>query len=70
MAEQANWREDTLIGDRVMDGVILAAGMIISLIAIVSLLIGEQGSKGITKEYKTKSGTKRTAKKSREQHIV
>lgn len=55
-----------------MDGVILAAGMIASLIAIVSLLINEGGgTKGIVdKPYKTKSGKVHTAKKSREQHIV
>ena len=54
-----------------MDGVILAAGMIASLIAIVSLLLSEgDGTKGITNEYVTKSGVKHTAKKSREQHIV
>ncbi len=54
-----------------MDGVILAAGMIASLIAIVHLLISEGGgTKGITHEYRTKSGKIHTAKKSREQHIV
>jgi len=42
-----------------------------SLIAIVSLLLNESGgTKGITGEYKTKSGKIHTAKKSREQHIV
>ncbi len=54
-----------------MDGVILAAGMIASLIALVHLLINEGGgTKGITHEYRTKSGKIHTAKKSREQHIV
>ncbi len=54
-----------------MDGVLLAAGMIASLIAIVHLLINEGGgTKGITDEYTTRSGVKHTAHKSREQHIV
>ena len=53
-----------------MDGVILAAGMIVSLIAIVGLLFGAEGSKGITDEYTSKSGVKRTAKKDRQEHIV
>ena len=53
-----------------MDGVILAAGMIASLIAIVGLLLSEGGgTKGITNEY-VKSGVKRTAKQSRGQHLV
>ena len=53
-----------------MDGVILAAGMIASLIAIVGLLCGAEGSKGITPEYITKTGAKHTAKQSRTEHIV
>jgi hypothetical protein len=53
-----------------MDGVILAAGMIASLIAIVGLLFGDEGSKGITEEYTTKSGIKHTAKRDRQEHIV
>ena len=55
-----------------MDGVILAAGMIASLIALVHLLISEGGgTKGIVdKPYKTKSGSTHTAHKNREQHIV
>ena len=53
-----------------MDGVILAAGIIASLSAIVGLLFGAEGSKGITTQYTTKSGVRRTAKKSREQHLV
>ena len=31
---------------------------------------GLEGAKGITEEYTTKSGIKRTAKKDREDHIV
>ena len=53
-----------------MDGVILAAGMVASLIAIVGLLFGAEGSKGITSEYTTKSGVKHTAKRDRKEHIV
>jgi|TARA_R110000851_G_scaffold79763_16_gene175661 hypothetical protein len=54
-----------------MDGVILAAGMIASVVAIVSLLISDNGgTKGITQPYTTKSGKTRTAKKDRDQHIV
>ena len=53
-----------------MDGVILAAGMIASLSAIVGLLFGAEGSKGITTQYTTKSGVRRTAKKERSDYIV
>ena len=31
---------------------------------------GREGAKGITEEYTTESGIKRTAKKDREDHIV
>tara|TARA_B100000497_G_C7400052_1_gene253613 strand:- start:349 stop:522 length:174 start_codon:yes stop_codon:yes gene_type:complete len=37
---------------------------------IYTVLNGNSGSKGITEEYTSKSGVKRTAKKSREEHIV
>ena len=72
MAEQANWREDTLIGDRVMELVLgLTTLGIISICYMMYIVVtGESGTKGITKEYTSKSGTKRTAKKTREQHIV
>jgi hypothetical protein len=55
-----------------MDGVILAAGMIASLIAIVGLLFGAEGSKGIEEEpyYGRKTGKLYTAGKNREHHIV
>ena len=53
-----------------MDGVILAAGMVASVIAIISLIFGAEGSKGITEEYTSKSGIKHTAKRDREEHIV
>lgn len=43
-------------------------------IAIVTLLNnsrkGREGTKGITEEYTSKSGVKRTAKKDRSNHIV
>jgi len=51
--------------------ILLTAGIMSSLIAIVTLLLNDSGgTKGITGEYKTKSGKIHTAKKSREQHIV
>tara|TARA_R110001606_G_C15250386_1_gene637326 strand:+ start:27 stop:200 length:174 start_codon:yes stop_codon:yes gene_type:complete len=56
-----------------IDGVILAAGMIASLIAIVSLLLSESGgTKGIEEEpyYGRKTGKIYTAGKNREHHIV
>lgn len=57
-----------------MDGVILVALMVPAVIAVFSIMIhvisNDGGTKGITQPYTTKSGTKRTAHKSREQHIV
>ena len=56
-----------------MDGVILAAViacMIVSLYAILSLIFDAGGTKGITKQYKSKDGVTRTAKKERSDHIV
>ncbi|MDA8842249.1 hypothetical protein N9N08_01095 [bacterium] len=56
-----------------MDGVLLAAGMIASLIAIVHLLITEGGgTKGIEQEpyYGRKTGKIHTAKKERVDYIV
>ncbi len=54
-----------------MDGVLLMAGVLASLIVIIHLLVTDEGgTKGITDEYTTKSGIKHTAKKSREQHLV
>lgn len=44
---------------------------ILSLASIYGLLVRNlEGTKGITKPYKTKSGRLRTAKKSRERHLV
>ena len=37
---------------------------------IYTVIKGKGGSKGITDEYTSKSGVVRTAKKSREEHIV
>ena len=37
---------------------------------IYTVIKGKGGSKGITEEYTSKSGVIRTAKKSREEHIV
>lgn len=58
-----------------MDGVILLAILIPSVIAMFTFLIqlvnDNAGTKGISKEpYTTKSGVVHTAKKSRENHIV
>lgn len=44
---------------------------ILSLASIYGLLVRNlEGSKGLTKPYKTKNGKLRTAKKSRETHLV
>ena len=37
---------------------------------ILTVIRGDGGTKGITEEYTSKSGTKRTAKKSRQERIV
>ena len=53
--------------------ILIAQVTTIVLIIMVLLredLFGNGGSKGITNEYTSKSGIKRTAKKSREDHIV
>lgn len=53
--------------------ILIAQVTIIVLIVMIFLredLFGNGGSKGITDEYTSKSGIKRTAKKSREDHIV
>ena len=53
---------------------ILLALIISSAISIVVLLNiskkGKEGSKGITDEYTSKAGIKRTAKRDRSDHIV
>jgi hypothetical protein len=57
-----------------MDGIILliVAFFPFSLVLyfIYTIIKGKGGSKGITDEYTSKSGVVRTAKKSREEHIV
>ncbi len=57
-----------------MNGLILFVIGFASAISIVTLLNiskkGREGSKGITEEYILKNGTKHTAKKDRENHIV
>ena len=72
MAEQTDRWKDRLIGNRIMELVLgLATLGIISICYMMYIVVtGESGTKGITKEYTSKSGTKRTAKKTREQHIV
>jgi len=58
-----------------MDGVILMFVILPTIIALytfafINIIKGDAGTKGITQPYITKSGTKHTAHKSREQHIV
>ncbi|MDB2535087.1 hypothetical protein N9X70_03445 [Gammaproteobacteria bacterium] len=57
-----------------MDAILLVLIGAISGAAIVTLLNisrkGREGSKGITEEYTSKKGVKRTAKKDREDFIV
>ena len=57
-----------------MDAILLFLIGAISGAAIVTLLNisrkGREGSKGITEEYTSKKGVKRTAKKNREDFIV
>ena len=53
-----------------MDIVLLMFFSVIVFIVIVDLMFGNEGTKGITSKYKTKSGVTRTAKKERSDHIV
>ena len=57
-----------------MDAILLVLIGAISGAAIVTLLNisrkGREGAKGITEEYTSKKGVKRTAKKDREDFIV
>ena len=57
-----------------MDGIVLVAITVPAVIALFGLMYqiinNDGGTKGITEPYVTKSGTKHTAHKSREQHIV
>jgi len=50
---------------------LLFAIAILSLAAIYGLLVRNlEGTKGLTKPYKTKNGKTRTALKTRERHII
>ena len=42
----------------------------IAVVLLVLIFTASEGTKGITNEYTSKSGRTRTAKKSREEHIV
>ncbi len=57
-----------------METLILIAQVTIIVLIVMTFLredlFGNGGTKGITDEYQSKSGIKRTAKKSREDHIV
>jgi len=55
-----------------MDFILFIIGILIMVSMIVYVLITglPAGTKGITNEYTSKSGVKRTAKKEREEHIV
>ena len=46
----------------------IAGGAIVNMVKVCKE--GQGGSKGITDEYVTKSGVKRTAKKDRQEYIV
>ena len=46
----------------------IAGGAIVNMMYVCKE--GRSGSKGITEEYVTESGIKRTAKKNREEYIV
>jgi len=50
--------------------VILPTIIALYTFAFINIIKGDAGTKGITQPYITKSGTKHTAHKSREQHIV
>ena len=45
-----------------------AGGAVVNMMYVCK--VGKSGSKGITEEYVTESGIKRTAKKDREEYIV
>ena len=55
-----------------IDFILFAIGVSIMILMILYVLVKElpAGTKGITDEYTSKSGVKRTAKKEREDHIV
>ncbi len=68
LPQGASWFTDLL------DTYSNSVGLFVILAFIVIVLNREdllgEGTKGITGEYVSNSGTKRTAKKSREEHIV
>ena len=53
-----------------MEYILLVTMLLAVTYCMVSLLFIKEGSKGITKPYKTKSGKTHTAKKSRIDYIV
>ena len=53
-----------------VDGVVLVGVLVPAFICMFLFMISKPGSKGLTKEYKTKSGIKHTAKKERTNYIV
>lgn len=55
-----------------IDFILFAIGVSIMIFMILYVLVKElpAGTKGITDEYTSKSGVKRTAKKEREDYIV
>ena len=54
-----------------MELVLLFSIAMLSLVAIYGLLVRNlEGTKGLTKPYRTKNGKTRTARKSRETHLV
>tara|TARA_B100000073_G_C23473165_1_gene468374 strand:- start:144 stop:347 length:204 start_codon:yes stop_codon:yes gene_type:complete len=58
--------------DMTINTVLFVVGVILVTATLVALVIKDipAGTKGITKEYTSKSGVKRTAKKEREDYIV
>ena len=53
-----------------MEFILLGIVISVSVVTIASLLFIREGSTGITKPYKTKDGTSRTAKAARVDYIV
>ena len=60
------------IGEKMVEAVLLTAGLILGLLTIFLLAFAGEGTKGISKDvyYGRKTGKKYTADKSREHHIV
>ena len=55
---------------KLVDGVILVAILVPTVVSIYLFILGKAGAKGLTQEYTTKSGIKHTAKKERKEYIV